>query len=133
MVTYGSCIRVAEIAVNLLQEHGILVELIDAQTLIPFDLEGHILKSLKKTSRLVVLDEDVPGGATAFMLREILEIQNGYQYLDSAPVTITAGPHRTPFGTDGDYFTKPNPEKVFEKIYSLMKEANPSNFPLSFD
>lgn len=133
LVTYGSCIRVAQTALDLLQQQGISVELIDVQTLIPFDLEGHILKSLKKTNRLVVLDEDVPGGATAFILREVLEIQNGYKFLDSPPVTITAGAHRTPFGTDGDYFTKPNPEMVFEKIYSLMKEASPSDFPLSFD
>jgi len=133
LVTYGSCIRVAQSAIDLLWQQGVSVELIDVQTLIPFDLEGHILKSLKKTNRLVVLDEDVPGGATAFILREVLEIQNGYQFLDSAPVTITAGAHRTPFGTDGDYFTKPNPEMVFEKIYSLMKETNPPDFPLSFD
>lgn len=133
LVTYGSCIRVAETAINLLEQHGIDVELIDIQTLIPFDLEGHILKSLKKTNRLVVLDEDVPGGASAYILTEILEKQNGYRYLDSAPITITAGPHRTPFGTDGDYFTKPNPEKVFEQIYTLMQETNPTNYPLSFN
>ncbi len=133
LVTYGSCIRVAETAIKLLEKHGISVELVDVQTLIPFDLEGHILKSLKKTNRLVILDEDVPGGASAYLLTEILEKQNGYHHLDSAPLTITAGPHRTPFGTDGDYFTKPNPEKVFEEIYSLMRETNPTNYPLSFN
>ncbi len=133
LVTYGSCIRVAIDAVNMLEKHGISVELIDIQTLIPFDLEGHVLKSLKKTNRLVILDEDVPGGASAYLLTEILEKQNGYRYLDSAPLTITAGAHRTPFGSDGDYFTKPNPEKVFENIYSLMKETHPTNYPLSFN
>jgi len=133
LITYGSCIRVAQNAITLLESHGIQVELIDIQTLIPFDLEGHILKSLKKTNRLVILDEDVPGGASAYMLTEILEKQDGYRYLDSAPLTITAGPHRTPFGTDGDYFTKPNPEKVFEQIYTLMKETDSVKFPLSFD
>ncbi len=133
LVTYGSCIRVAQTAIKLLEQHGISVELVDVQTLIPFDLEGHILKSLKKTNRLVILDEDVPGGASAYLLTEILEKQDGYRHLDSAPLTITAGPHRTPFGTDGDYFTKPNPEKVFEEIYTLMKETNPANYPLSFN
>ncbi len=132
LVTYGSCIRVAQNAVNMLEKHGISVELMDIQTLIPFDLEGHVLKSLKKTNRLVILDEDVPGGASAYLLTEILEKQNGYRYLDAAPVTITAGAHRTPFGSDGDYFTKPNPEQVFEGIYALMQEANPENYPLSF-
>ena len=132
LVTYGSCIRVAQNAVNMLEKHGISVELLDIQTLIPFDLEGHVLKSLKKTNRLVILDEDVPGGASAYLLTEILEKQNGYRYLDAAPVTITAGAHRTPFGSDGDYFTKPNPEQVFEGIYALMQEANPENYPLSF-
>ena len=133
LVTYGSCIRVAQKAINMLASHGIQVELLDVQTLIPFDLEGHILKSLKKSNRLVILDEDVPGGASAYMLSEILEKQNGYQFLDSAPLTITAGPHRTPFGTDGDYFTKPNPEKVFEQIYTLMKETDSLKFPLDFN
>jgi len=132
LVTYGSCVRVAQEAVNMLAKHEIRVELIDIQTLIPFDLEGHILKSLKKTNRLAVLDEDVPGGASAYLLTEILEKQGGYRYLDSTPITITAGPHRTPFGTDGDYFTKPNPEKVFENIYTLMQEADPTKYPLSF-
>ena len=133
LVTYGSCIRVAQSAIKLLETHGISVELVDVQTLIPFDLEGHILKSLKKTNRLVILDEDVPGGASAYLLTEILEKQDGYRHLDSAPLTITAGPHRTPFGTDGDYFTKPNPEKVFEGIYTLMQETNPVKYPLSFN
>jgi len=133
LITYGSCVRVAQKAVDMLISHDIDVELLDIQTLIPFDLEGHILKSLKKTNRLVILDEDVPGGASAFMLTEILEKQDGYRYLDSAPLTITAGPHRTPFGTDGDYFTKPNPEKVFEQVYTLMKETDSVKFPLSFD
>lgn len=130
LVTYGSCVRVAQEGIELLKKHGISVELIDAQTLIPFDLEQHILQSLKKTNRIVFMDEDVPGGATAHMMQEVLEKQGGYQHLDSEPRTITAGAHRTPFGSDGDYFTKPNPENVFEEIYKLMQETDPVCFPL---
>ncbi len=128
LVTYGSCVRVAEQGVEMLAGHGISVELIDVQTLLPFDLEHRIVGSLKKTNRIVFMDEDVPGGATAFMMQEVLEKQNGYQHLDSQPVTITAKEHRPPYGTDGDYFSKPHPEDVFEVIYELMKEAEPGRF-----
>jgi len=130
LVTYGSCIRVANDAIEILNTHGISIELIDIQTLIPFDLEHRIVQSLKKTNRIVFLDEDVPGGATAFLLQKVLEEQGGYKYLDAPPLTITAGPHRTPYGSDGDYFTKPNPEQIFESIYKMMQESEPDRFTL---
>ncbi|MBK9257238.1 MAG: transketolase [Saprospiraceae bacterium] len=128
LVTYGSCIREALKGIELLKPFGISVELIDVQTLMPFDLEGIIVESLKKTSRIVFMDEDVPGGATAYMMRAVLESQNGYQYLDAKPVTLSAAAHRTPFGSDGDYFTKPTGEDVFDTIYNMMKESRPSDF-----
>jgi len=128
LVTYGSCVREAQKGIDLLQGFDISVELIDAQTLMPFDLEGIILESLKKTNRIIFMDEDIPGGATAFMMREVLENQNGYQYLDSKPITLSAKNHRTPFGSDGDYFTKPSPEDVFDTVYNLMREAQPEKF-----
>ncbi len=125
LVTYGSCVRVAQAALPLLEQHGISIELIDVQTLLPFDLEKRIVESLKKTNRILFLDEDVPGGATAYMMQEVLEKQNGYRYLDSPPVTLTAKAHRPPYGSDGDYFTKPNPEDVFEAVYKIIYEADP--------
>lgn len=128
LVTYGSCVRVAQEAVKMLQKQGISVELIDVQTLLPFDLEHRIVNSLKKTNRIVFLDEDVPGGATAYMMQEVLEKQGGYRYLDAAPVTLTAAAHRPPYGSDGDYFSKPNPEDVFETVYQIMREAAPQRF-----
>jgi pyruvate/2-oxoglutarate/acetoin dehydrogenase E1 component/TPP-dependent pyruvate/acetoin dehydrogenase alpha subunit len=129
LVTYGSCIRVAEKGIELLRPYGISVELIDAQTLLPFDMEHQIVESLKKTNRILFMDEDVPGGATAYMMREVLEKQNGYRYLDSPPQTLTASAHRPPYGSDGDYFSKPNPENVFETIYKMIYEAEPNRFP----
>ena len=126
LVTYGSCIRIALESIKLLEEFGISVELIDVQTLLPFDLESRIVASLKKTNRILFLDEDVPGGATGFMLQQVLEVQDGYQYLDSAPATITAKAHRPPYGSTGDYFSKPNAEDVFEKIYKMIAEAEPN-------
>ncbi len=129
LVTYGSCVRVAQKATKRLKESGISVELIDVQTLLPFDINHVIQQSLQKTNRLVILDEDVPGGASAFILQQIMEEQNGYHLLDSSPKTITAAPHRVPSGSDGDYFSKPNAEDVFEAVYGIMHEANPSQFP----
>jgi pyruvate/2-oxoglutarate/acetoin dehydrogenase E1 component/TPP-dependent pyruvate/acetoin dehydrogenase alpha subunit len=122
LVTYGSCVRIAQEAIELLKKHGISVELIDIQTLLPFDLEHGIVQSLKKTNRIVFFDEDVPGGATAYMMQEVLEKQGGYKYLDTAPKTITAKEHRPPYGSDGDYFSKPNVEDVIEAILDLMGE-----------
>ncbi|MCT4613983.1 MAG: thiamine pyrophosphate-dependent enzyme [Marinifilaceae bacterium] len=129
LVTYGSCVRIAEQAVKQLKEFDIDVELIDVQTLIPFDVENVILESIKKTSRVVFFDEDVPGGATSFMMQKVLEEQDAYQFLDSKPVTITAKNHRPAYGTDGDYFSNPNAENVFEGIYEIMHESNPLKYP----
>lgn len=128
LVTYGSCIRIAQKGIELLAEQGISVELIDIQTLMPFDLEHRIVESLKKTNRIIFMDEDIPGGATAFMMQEVLEKQNGYHYLDEAPQTLTAAAHRPPYGSDGDYFSKPNPEDVFETIYKMIYKSEPTRF-----
>src|SRR5690606_11872958 len=116
-------------AARQLERAGISVEVIDAQTLLPFDIHHRIVESLKKTNRVVFADEDVPGGASAYMMREVLETQNGYAHLDSGPVTITAKEHRPAYASDGDYFSKPNVEEVFEKVYELMRESDPSRFP----
>ncbi|MEM9823763.1 MAG: transketolase C-terminal domain-containing protein, partial [Bacteroidota bacterium] len=132
LVTYGSCVRVAEKGATLLKEVGISVEIIDVQTLLPFDLEHQIVESLKKTNRVVFMDEDVPGGATAYMMQEVLERQEGYRYLDAQPSTITAMANRPPYGSDGDYFSKPNPEDVFETVYTIMQESDPQRFPTIF-
>ena len=128
LVTYGSCVRVAQDGMKLLEKHEISVELIDVQSLMPFDIHNMIVESLKKTNRILFLDEDIPGGASAYMMQEVLEKQKGYRYLDSDPKTLTAAEHRTPYGTDGDYFTKPSAENVFETIYEMMYEADPSRF-----
>ncbi len=132
VVSYGACVDEAEEALTLLEKFDISAELIDVRTLLPFDLEGVILNSLKKTNRLVLIDEDMPGGATAFMLSKILDEQNGYAYLDSKPICITATEHRPPYGSDGDYYTKPNPEMIFEAIYTLMSEIDPARYPIGF-
>ncbi|MCW3787515.1 alpha-ketoacid dehydrogenase subunit alpha/beta [Plebeiibacterium sediminum] len=129
LVTYGSCVRIAQEAVNQLAEIGVSVELIDVQTLLPFDIYGVILESVKKTNRVVFFDEDVPGGTTAYMMQQVLEKHRGYKYLDSSPKTVTAKDHRPAFGTDGDYFSNPSAEDVYETIYDLMSESNPESFP----
>jgi pyruvate/2-oxoglutarate/acetoin dehydrogenase E1 component/TPP-dependent pyruvate/acetoin dehydrogenase alpha subunit len=129
IVTYGSMCRVVMDGVSELEEKGISCEVIDVQTLLPFDIHHTIVESLKKTNRIVFADEDVPGGATAFMLQQVLEVQKGYQYLDSVPLTITGKEHRPAYGSDGDYFSKPNPEEIFDKIYELMREGSPDRFP----
>lgn len=129
LVTYGACCRIALEAAERLHEVSIAMEVIDVQTLLPFDLPQTILTSLQKTNRIVFLDEDVPGGATAYMLQQILEKQGGYQWLDSQPRTVTAQPHRPAYGADGDYFSKPNVEDVFDAAYDLMHEAEPARYP----
>ena len=128
LVTYGSCVRVAQQAIGLLEQDGISVELIDVQTLLPFDLEHRIAASLKKTNRIIFLDEDVPGGASAYMMQQVLDVQGGYRWLDSPPVAISAQPHRPPYGTDGDYFSKPNAEDVYEKVFEMVREAEPGRW-----
>ncbi|WP_425391808.1 alpha-ketoacid dehydrogenase subunit alpha/beta [Ekhidna sp.] len=128
IVTYGSTCRVVMEAANQLSEEGIEVEVIDAQTLIPFDRPQIIVKSLEKTNRLVIVDEDVEGGASAFILQQILERDGGYFHLDSKPLTISGKNHRPAYGSDGDYFSKPNVEDVFDKVYALLSEANPNKY-----
>jgi len=129
LVTYGSCIRVAEEAIRALTETGISVELIDVQSLLPFDLDHTITKSLSKTNRILFLDEDVPGGATAYMLQQVLEIQGGFRHLDAEPRTLSAKEHRPAYGSDGDYYSKPSAEDVFDVLYDMMHQSNPSAFP----
>ncbi len=129
LVTYGACCRVALEAASKLSEAGIEAEVIDVQSLLPFDLHGVILKSLERTSRILFVDEDVPGGASAYMLQEVLEKQGGYFHLDSAPRTLTGQAHRPAYGSDGDYWSKPNPETVFDAVYDMMHEVDPGRFP----
>lgn len=128
LVTYGSCVREAQAGIKMLEKTGVSVELIDVQTLLPFDLEHSIVQSLAKTNKIIFMDEDMPGGATAFMMKEVLENQGGYQYLDTPPVTLSAWEHRPPFGSDGDYFTKPGPEDVFDTVMKMMRDYNPQRF-----
>lgn len=129
IVTYGACCRIALEAAELLQKVNISAEVIDVQTLLPFDKNGRILDSLKKTNRILFLDEDVPGGTTAYMLQEVIEKQGGYHWLDSEPRTLTAKAHRPAYGSDGSYFSKPNVEDVFDTVYELMNETSPQNYP----
>jgi len=129
LVSYGSILRLVEQAAKELLEVGINAEIIDVQSLLPFDINHDIVKSVSKTNRLMIIDEDVSGGASAYILDEILNKQNAYKYLDSQPKTLAAQPHRPAYGTDGDYFSKPSAEDIFEAIYNVMHEANPINFP----
>jgi pyruvate/2-oxoglutarate/acetoin dehydrogenase E1 component len=109
------------------------VEVIDVQSLLPFDIHAAIVESLKKTNHIIFVDEDVPGGTTAFMLQEVIEKQGGYYWLDSPPLTIPAKPHRPAYGSDGDYWSKPNVEQIFESAYSMMNEVDPETYPLFFE
>jgi 2-oxoisovalerate dehydrogenase E1 component len=129
LVSYGSTFNICQEVVKQLAEVEISVELIDAQCLIPFDRNHEVAESLKKTNRLVIVDEDVESGATAYLLDQILVKQKGYYHLDSEPVTISAKEHRPAYGTDGDYFSKPNAETIFDGVYALMHEANPGKYP----
>lgn len=129
LVTYGACCRIVLEAADRLEKAGIQAEVIDVQSLLPFDLHGRILESLKKTGRIVFIDEDVPGGASAYMLQEVIEEQGGYFWLDSPPVTLPGKPHRPAYGSDGDYWSKPNPETVFDTVYALVREVDPGEYP----
>ena len=129
LVSYGSTLRIVEQAAKELLEVGIDAEIIDVQSLLPFDLNQDIVKSVAKTNRLMVIDEDMPGGASAYILDQIINKQGAFKYLDSVPKTLAAKPHRPAYGTDGDYFSKPSTEDVFEAIYDVMHESNPTNFP----
>lgn len=129
IVTYGSMCRIVVEAAGQLAQMGISVEVIDVQTLLPFDVHHSVVDSIKKTNRVVFADEDVPGGASAFMMQQVLENQHAYQYLDSAPRTLSAKAHRPPYGSDGDYFAKPSVDDIIELVYALMSETDPERFP----
>jgi pyruvate/2-oxoglutarate/acetoin dehydrogenase E1 component/TPP-dependent pyruvate/acetoin dehydrogenase alpha subunit len=129
LVSYGSTLRLVEQAATELLQAGIDCEVIDLQSLLPFDINQDIVKSIAKTNRLLVIDEDLPGGASAFILQQIVEQQDAYIHLDSKPQTLTAKAHRPAYGTDGDYFSKPSAEDIYEKVYSMMNEVNPSKYP----
>lgn len=130
LVTYGACCRIALDAADKLSKAGIEVEIVDVQSLLPFDLHGKIVESLKKTNRILFVDEDVPGGASAYMLQEVIEKQGGYLWLDSPPRTLPGAPHRPAYGSDGDYWSKPNVETVFDAVYEMMNEVDPDQYPV---
>ena len=129
LVSYGSTLRIVDEAATELERAGIDVEIIDVQSLLPFDLNHEIVESVKKTNRLLVIDEDVPGGASSYILQQIVDVQNAWPHLDSKPQCIAAKPHRPAYGTDGDYFSKPSVDDVFDKVYDIMNEVNPTKFP----
>ena len=129
IVTYGASCWVALRAAVILAQVGIEVEVLDVQTLLPFDRHGRILESLKKTSRILFLDEDVPGGTTAYMMQQVLERQGGFYWLDAEPRTLSAAEHRPAYGTDGNYFSKPSAEDVFDAVYAMMHESDPAGYP----
>lgn len=132
LVTYGATCRVAMDAAAMLEQTGVNVEVIDVQSLLPFDVHGVIVESLKKTNRVLFVDEDVPGGTTSYMMQEVLEKQGGYKWLDSEPRTLAAQPHRPAYGTDGNYWSKPETEHIFTAVYDLMHEANPKKYPMFY-
>ena len=128
VVSYGSTLRIVQEVAKELMQIGIDIEIIDAQSLLPFDINHDTLKSVAKTNRLLIVDEDVPGGASAYLLQQIIEEQDAYQYLDSKPATLTSKAHRPAYGSDGDYFSKPSAEDIFEKVYEMMHEADPNKY-----
>jgi 2-oxoisovalerate dehydrogenase E1 component len=132
LVTYGACCRIAMESADKLSKVGISTEIIDVQTLLPFDIHGKILGSLQKTGHILFVDEDVPGGTTAFMLQEVIEKQGGYYWLDSPPRTLPGAVHRPAYGSDGDYWSKPNVETIFEAVYDLMHEVSPKDYPMFY-
>ena len=132
VVSYGSTLKLIERSLTELSKHDIEIELIDLQTLIPLDINMNIVKSLEKTNKLLIVDEDFPGGASSHILKVILEDQDGFKHLDSKPITLTAKEHRTPYGSDGDYFSKPSLDDIFESCYKIMHEYNPKKYPLNF-
>ncbi|MBL7998382.1 MAG: transketolase [Candidatus Kapabacteria bacterium] len=132
LVTYGATCRVAQKAADMLAECGISIEIIDVQTLLPFDIHGIIAASLRKTNRVLFVDEDVPGGTTAFMMQNVLDRDGGYTHLDSAPKALAAKPHRPAYGTDGNYWSKPEAEHIFDAAYRMMHEVNPAKYPMFY-
>ena len=129
LVSYGSTLRLVMEASRELLEVGINTEVIDVQSLLPLDINHDIVKSIAKTNRVLIIDEDVEGGASAYILNEILNKQNAFEHLDSQPKTLASKPHRPAYGTDGDYFSKPSTEDIFETVYTIMHELNPTNYP----
>jgi len=129
VLSYGSTLRLIEEAAVRLSEMGISIEILDAQTLLPFDLAHESLESVKQTSRLLIVDEDVAGGASAYLMQQVVEKQQAFMYLDSTPRTLTGKDHRPAYGSDGDYFSKPSVEDIVEIAYQMMHEADPSRFP----
>jgi pyruvate/2-oxoglutarate/acetoin dehydrogenase E1 component len=130
IVTYGALCRIAMDAAQKLAQVGIEVEIVDVQSLLPFDVNGMIVESLKKTNRILFLDEDVPGGASAYMMQEVIEKQGGYYHLDSPAKTLSSKAHRPAYGSDGDYWSKPNAEMVFDAVYEMMHEVDPNQYPV---
>jgi pyruvate/2-oxoglutarate/acetoin dehydrogenase E1 component len=132
IVTYGPLCRIALEAASLLEKVNISTEIIDIQSLLPFDLNSCIVESLKKTNRILFLDEDVPGGTTAYMMQEVIERQGGYYWLDSEPRTLSAKPHRPAYGSDGNYWSKPNVDSIFEAVHEIMHEVSPTKYPIFY-
>ena len=132
VISYGSTLRIVEEAAEELEKLGIDIEIVDPQTFLPFDLGNLCAESLSKTNKLLVVGEDVPGGSSAFIMQQVLERQNGYRFLDGQPHTLTAKPHRTPYGSDGDYFSKPSVDDVVEIVYAMMNDSFPEKFPKLF-
>jgi len=129
LISYGSTLRIVQKVAVDLEKYEISAEVIDIQTLLPFDIKCEIKKSIEKTSRLVIIDEDMPGGGSAYILQQLMDNQNIYQYLDTQPKLISAKPHRPAYGEDGDYFSKPSADDIYEEVYEIMHETNPSKFP----
>ena len=130
LVTYGACCRIALEASVKLAQIGIETEVIDVQSLLPFDRNGRIVESLKKTGQILFVDEDVPGGASAYMLQQVIERDGGYTWLDGSPRTLTAASHRPAYGSDGDYWSKPNSDSIYETVDKMMNELDPRQYPL---
>ena len=129
IISYGSTLNLVIDSIPEFDDLGIDVEIIDIQTLIPFDLGKEILLSVKKTNRVIIIDEDVPGGASSYILHKLIDEQGIFNYLDSSPKTLTAKDHRPPYGTDGDYFSKPSVDDIVESVYKIMNESNPNQYP----
>jgi 2-oxoisovalerate dehydrogenase E1 component len=133
IVTYGWNVTIAHSAVNKLKELNIFAELIDIQTLVPFDIYQIICRSVQKTNKILFVDEDVPGGGTAYMMQKVIEEQQAFHYLDAPPATLSAKAHRGAYGTDGEYFSKPNTETIIEAVYDIMHSVNPAGYPGLYD
>ena len=129
LVSYGATLRIVMEAAAMLASANVSAEVIDVQTLLPFDVRGVIVESLKKTNRVAFIDEDVPGGASAFMMRQVTERDRGFEWLDSPPITICGKEHRPAYGSDGDYWSKPNRETIFAAVYELLRETNAKMYP----